>query len=126
MSAGLFWTGIAIVLAATLSDNKNALLNWNNTYNVTEENFGSENLAQSEIDITEEKAYMIVAVGSANQTDISFKIYDENGEAVLEKSATGYLIVSQSLNLKKGHYKIVFEADEDIIGKQFTYQVMIR
>ena len=126
ISAGLFWGGIAITFINSYATMGDALLNWNYTYTVDEENYGTENLAQSEIDVTEEKAYMIVAVASAKKTDFSFKIYDENGDAVLDKSANGNMMVSQALTLKPGHYKIAFEAGREIIGKQFTYQVMVR
>ncbi len=126
ISGGLFWGGIAITFINAYGGMDDALLNWNYTYTVDEENYGTENLAQSEIDVTEEKPYMIVAVATAKNTDLSFKIYDENGEAVLDKSANGNMIVSQALTLKPGHYKLAFEAGREIIGKQFTYQVMVR
>ncbi len=126
ISGVLFWGGIIITLVNTYTGMNGALLNWNYTYVVDEENYGTENLAQSEIDVTEEKAYTIVAVASAKNTDISFRIYDENGTAVVDKTSKGNLIVSQALTLKPGHYKLAFEAGRDIIGKQFTYQVMVR
>ena len=126
MSAALFWGGIAIVFINSLSGMDNALLNWNYTYVVNEENYGSKNLAQNEIDVSEEKAYMIVVVASAPQTELHFTIRDEKGNAVLDKSGSGSIFVSQALNLSPGHYEIAFEAGEEIIGKQFTYQVMIQ
>lgn len=126
MSAGLFWGGIAIVSISSFTSMGNALLNWNYSYVVNEENYGSKNLAQNEIDVSEEKPYMIVAVASANQTELHFKIYDENKNAVLDQSGTGNLVVSKSLTLKPGHYEIAFEAGEEIIGNQFTYRVLIQ
>ena len=125
MTGCLFWGGIAITLVTTYAGG-NALLTWNSTYVVDQESYESGNLPQTEIDITQEKAYMVVVVASAPKTDLSFKIYDENDTAVLEKSGNGRLIISQAATLKPGHYKLAFEAGPEVIGKTFTYQVMVQ
>ncbi len=127
LSALMFATGIVILVISSLNGlYKNALLNWNYTYQVTEETMECENLAEAGIDITEEKTYSIIVSSTASKAEITFTMVDEDGNEIISKSGSGMLVVSENIELAPGHYDLYFTGGEDMVGKMFSYQVIVQ
>ncbi len=127
LSAFLFISGLVITLASSMNSMyKDALLNWNYTFTVTEETLECDNLAEAGIEATEERTYTIIVSSVASKANITFTIEDENGEVVLTKSGNGMLMVSENVELAPGHYDLYFTGDETLVGKTFTYQVIVK
>ena len=51
---------------------------------------------------------------------------DENGEEIITESATGMLMISKTVELAPGHYTLYFTSDDTILGKSFSYQVIVQ
>ncbi len=127
LSAVMFAGGILIVVISSMNGlYKNALLNWNYTFEVTEETMECENLAESGIDITEEKTYSIIVSSTASKSEITFTMVDEDGNEIISKSGTGMLVVSENVELAPGHYELYFTGGEEMVGKMFSYQVIVQ
>lgn len=127
LSGVMFAGGILLVVIASLNGlYKNALLNWNYTYQVTEETMECENLAEAGIDITEEKTYSIIVSSTASKAEITFTMVDEDGNEIISKSGSGMLVVSENIELTPGHYDLYFTGGEDMVGKMFSYQVIVQ
>ena len=127
LSGVMFAGGILLVVIASLNGlYKNALLNWNYTYQVTEETMECENLAEAGIDITEEKTYSIIVSSTASKAEITFTMVDEDGNEIISKSGSGMLVVSENIELTPGHYGLYFTGGEDMVGKMFSYQVIVQ
>lgn len=127
LSGVMFAGGILLVVIASLNGlYKNALLNWNYTYQVTEETMECENLAEAGIDITEEKTYSIIVSSTASKAEITFTMVDEDENEIISKSGSGMLVVSENIELAPGHYDLYFTGGEDMVGKMFSYQVIVQ
>nr|MCR4946292.1 hypothetical protein [Lachnospiraceae bacterium] len=119
--------GIGISLFSAAGSMMNgSLLNWNYTFTVTEDTLSAKNLAEAGIEVEEERTYMVVVSSVATGAEISFTIQDENGEEVLSRSAKNMLVVSENIKLSPGHYDLFFEGGEDMVGKAFSYQVIVK
>ena len=51
---------------------------------------------------------------------------DENGEVILNETATGMLMIPQTVELAPSHYTLYFTSDDTILGKSFSYQVIVQ
>ena len=126
LSAFLLISGIAITIVSSMNGlYKNALLNWNYTFAVTEENLECDNLAEAGIDIQEESVHSIIVSSTAPGGNITFTMEDENGNVIIEKSGSGMLVVSENVELAPGHYTLYFTGDDTLVGKTFSYQVIV-
>ena len=126
LSAFLLISGIAITIVSSMNGlYKNALLNWNYTFAVTEENLECDNLAEAGIDIQEESVHSIIVSSTAPGGNITFTMEDENGNVIIEKSGSGMLVVSENVELAPGHYTLYFTGDDTLAGKTFSYQVLV-
>ena len=127
ISGAMLIGGIGISLFSAAGSMMNgSLLNWNYTFTVTEDTLSAKNLAEAGIEIEEERTYMVVVSSVATGAEISFTIQDENGEEVLSRSAKNMLVVSENIKLSPGHYDLFFEGGEDMVGKAFSYQVIVK
>ncbi|MBR1861650.1 MAG: CPBP family intramembrane metalloprotease [Lachnospiraceae bacterium] len=126
ISAVLFIGGLGLTVSSTAGTLLNGgLLNWNSSYEVTEEAIQGKNLAEAGIDIEEEKAHMVTATATTGGAEVKFVIYDENGNEIASKTASGMMIFSETISFKPGHYTLAFEGGEDLVGKTFEYQVLV-
>ncbi len=127
ISGAMLISGIGISLFSAAGSMMNgSLLNWNYTFTVTEDTLSAKNLAEAGIEVEEERTYMVVVSSVATGAEISFTIQDENGEEVLSRSAKNMLVVSENIKLSPGHYDLFFEGGEDMVGKAFSYQVIVK
>ena len=129
ISAVLLFGGIALSSASALSGGSifgDTLLNWNYSHVVTEEDVQCPNLAEAGIEITEERNYMVVVSANAVGGEITFTMTDENGEEVFSKTSSNMLIVSEYITLKPGHYTLEFTGGDDLVGKTFAYDVIVK
>ena len=127
ISGAMLIGGIGISLFSAAGSMMNgSLLNWNYTFTVTEDTLSAKNLAEAGIEVEEERTYMVVVSSVATGAEISFTIQDENGEEVLSRSAKNMLVVSENIKLSPGHYDLFFEGGEDMVGKAFSYQVIVK
>ncbi|MCR4616723.1 MAG: CPBP family intramembrane metalloprotease [Lachnospiraceae bacterium] len=126
ISAVLMVAGIALTSTSVV---KNMLggdgFSWNYSYVVTQEDISGKNLAESNFTVEEEKSFMVIVSATAGDAEIKFVMEDENGEVIFEKSSSGMLIVSESINLQPGDYTLYFEGNDDIVGNKLTYQVIV-
>ena len=127
ISGAMLIGGIGISLFSAAGSMMNgSLLNWNYTFTVTEDTLSAKNLAEAGLEVEEERTYMVVVSSVATGAEISFTIQDENGEEVLSRSAKNMLVVSENIKLSPGHYDLFFEGGEDMVGKAFSYQVIVK
>ena len=127
LSAVLLISGVTIVIISSMNGlYKNALLNWNYNFEVTEEILECDNLAEAGIDIQEESVHSVIVSATASKANITFTMVDENCNVVLEKSGTSMLVVSENIELAPGHYTLYFTSDDTILGKSFSYQVIVQ
>ena len=85
-----------------------------------------DNLAEAGIEITEVETHTIIVSAVASKANITFTMVDENGEVILNETATGMLMISQTVELAPGHYTLYFTSDDTILGKSFSYQVIVQ
>jgi membrane protease YdiL (CAAX protease family) len=129
ISGVLFASGICLTLISTATKGGlmgDSLLTWNSSYVVTEENVNGKNLAEAGIDIDEEGIHMIVVSSTAMGGEITFIMEDENGEKIISKTSKSLLVVSEAKTLEPGHYLLYFTGGEDVVGKTFTYEVIVK
>ena len=127
LSALMLVSGIVILLVSSMNAlYKDSLLNWNYTFTATEETLECDNLAESSYTFTEEGTYTFIVSATASKANITFTIEDENGDLVFSQGSTSMLVVSENLELEPGTYTFYFTSDETIVGKTFSYQVIIR
>ena len=127
ISAALFFGGMVISVSSNIGGFMgNNLLNWNYSYTITEESLSADNLAEAGIEIDEERTCMVVVSANVIGGELSFTMEDEEGNAIISKSAKNMLIVSEAVRLKPGHYSLYFEGGEDLVGKQFAYEVIVK
>ena len=127
ISAALFFGGLVISVSSSIGGFMgNNLLNWNYSYTITEESLSADNLAEAGIEIDEERTCMVVVSANVIGGELSFTMEDEEGNAIISKSAKNMLIVSEAVHLKPGHYSLYFEGGEDLVGKQFAYEVIVK
>lgn len=127
ISAALFFGGMVISVSSNIGGFMgNNLLNWNYSYTITEESLSADNLAEAGIEIDEERTCMVVVSANVIGGELSFTMEDEEGNAIISKSAKNMLIVSEAVHLKPGHYSLYFEGGEDLVGKQFAYEVIVK
>ncbi len=127
ISGALLFAGIMItVLPNAKSLFGNNLLTWNYEYTVTEEELSKDNLAEANITITEERSVMIVVSATGSGGEITFNVADEEGNILLEKSSKGFLIVSEGIKLEPGQYSLYFTGGDDLMGKKFVYEVVVK
>lgn len=127
ISAALFFGGMVISVSSSISGFMgNNLLNWNYSYTITEESLSADNLAEAGIEIDEERTCMVVVSANVIGGELSFTMEDEEGNAIISKSAKNMLLVSEAVRLKPGHYSLYFEGGEDLVGKQFAYEVIVK
>ncbi len=127
ITAVLFIVGVVITVvptAKTLFGNN--LLTWNYEYTVTEEELSKDNLAEANLTITEERTVMIVVSATGSGGELTFTVADEKGNILLEKSSTGFLIVSEGIKLEPGQYSLYFTGGDDLMGKKFVYEVVVK
>jgi membrane protease YdiL (CAAX protease family) len=127
LSALLLIVGIATTIVSSVNGlYSNALLNWNYTFTVDEEALECDNLAEAGIEITEVETHTIIVSAVSSKANITFTMVDENGEEIITESATGMLMISQTVELAPGHYTLYFTSDDTILGKSFSYQVIVQ
>ncbi len=127
ISAALFFGGMVISVSSNIGGFMgNNLLNWNYSYTITEESLSADNLAEAGIEIDEERTCMVVVSANVIGGELSFTMEDEEGNAIISKSAKNMLLVSEAVHLKPGHYSLYFEGGEDLVGKQFAYEVIVK
>lgn len=127
ISAALFFGGMVISVSSSIGGFMgNNLLNWNYSYTITEESLSADNLAEAGIEIDEERTCMVVVSANVIGGELSFTMEDEEGNAIISKSAKNMLLVSEAVHLKPGHYSLYFEGGEDLVGKQFAYEVIVK
>ena len=127
ISAVLLISGTAILFVSSGNMLKNnAILNWNYSFEVTEDSLSAKDLAEAGITIDEEKDISIVVTATAKDSDITFTITDSEGEVVYTNTGHGTLIVSENgMHLAPGEYTLFFTGDESMIGKKIRYQVVV-
>ena len=96
------------------------------SYTITEESLSADNLAEAGIEIDEERTCMVVVSANVIGGELSFTMEDEEGNAIISKSAKNMLLVSEAVRLKPGHYSLYFEGGENLVGKQFAYEVIVK
>ncbi len=127
ISGVLLMAGVALTVKGYAgSFSEGTLLSWNYSFEVTEETLQADNLAQAGIEISEERNYMVVASTMNPGAEVTFKLTDEDGNEIISKTASNMLIISESPKLTPGHYDIAFYGGEDLLGKTFTYEVVVR
>lgn len=128
ISAVLFIGGISLTAVSATKGllGGDAYLNWNSTFEVTEETLQGKDLAEAGIDFEEEKTCMLVVSATGSGGELTFTVTDENGNTIVEKSSSSMLIVSEMLQVEPGHYTLAFTGDEDLLGKTVSYQVLVK
>ena len=128
ISAALLFGGITISASSAFSGNLfgDSLLTWNSSYVVSEEDIEAKNLAEAGIDIDEERDCMIVVSANAFGSELTFTMTDEDGTVIISKKSSGMIIVSEARTLSPGHYTLEFTGDEDMVGKTFAYEVIVK
>jgi hypothetical protein len=128
ISAVLFIGGISLTAVSATKGllGGDTLLNWNSSFEVTEEVLQGKDLAEAGIDFEEEKTCMLVVSANASGGELTFTVTDENGNTIVEKSSSSMLIVSEMLQVEPGHYTLAFTGDEDLLGKTVAYQVLVK
>ena len=128
ISGVLLFSGVVITSLTTAKTllGGDAYLNWNSTFEVTEETLQGKDLAEAGIDFEEEKTCMLVVSATGSGGELTFTVTDENGNTIVEKSSSSMLIVSEMLQVEPGHYTLAFTGDEDLLGKTVSYQVLVK
>ncbi len=127
ISAVLLAAGIAFTVKGYAgSFSEGTILSWNYSYEVTEDALQADNLAKAGIEISEERSYMVVVSAMASGSEVTFELTDENGNEIISKTSSNMLILSESPTLAPGHYDLTFYGGEDLLGKTFTYEVVVR
>ena len=128
ISAVLFIGGISLTAVSATKGllGGDTLLNWNSSFEVTEEVLQGKDLAEAGIDFEEEKTCMLVVSANASGGELTFTVTDENGNTIVEKSSSSMLIVSEMLQVEPGHYTLAFTGGEDLLGKTVAYQVLVK
>ncbi|MBR6302924.1 MAG: CPBP family intramembrane metalloprotease [Lachnospiraceae bacterium] len=128
ISGVLLFSGVVITSLTTAKTllGGDAYLNWNSSFEVTEETLQGKDLAEAGIDFEEEKTCMLVVSATGSGGELTFTVTDENGNTIVEKSSSSMLIVSEMLQVEPGHYTLAFTGDEDLLGKTVSYQVLVK
>lgn len=130
-SALLFVVGASLSAISVNADMhggmpSNMLLNWNYEYTVREDFYDCINLAECKIGLNEDQTCRFNITASAENTDITFNLYNADNEIVYTNTSNALISISEDLNLAPGDYKLEFNADADsIVGKNFKYKVIV-
>lgn len=129
ISGVLFASGICLTLISTATKGGlmgDTLLTWNSSFVVTEEDIDEKNLAETDFYLEEEGTHMIVVSATAGGGEFAFVMTEESGEVITSKDSGSLMIVSEVKTLKPGHYVLYFTGGEDVVGKTFTYEVIVK